>query len=256
MAKVKFFAVVTCLVSVVALASSFSSATTFTNPDPQIFVQNSTDTSPDGGDPNLLTDLNNINVGVAGSFTLQDPLLIIVGVYDWTAADGIPELSYSGCTGGLCSLASIGQYGLTTNETSYVSGTGKTAYQTLGLASGGSESFNNWSGADQANGLTAPTNFELFAFALPTNLTSGTNIVIDTTAALGSFVIGYDCEDGTATTFGKGCKDPGNIGQTPFTNAGLITTGPPEHKTPEPAGLALLGSGLVLIGGLLRRKVQ
>src|SRR5215471_10037616 len=58
--------------------------------DPQIFIQQSGG-SPAGGDPNTITNPGSFVVGVAGNFTLQNPLLIIVGVYD---GNGTPSITY------------------------------------------------------------------------------------------------------------------------------------------------------------------
>ena len=69
-----------------ALASSPAGAVVI---DPQIFVQQS-GSSPAGGDPNLITNTGAFTVGVAGNFTLQNPLLIIVGVYN---GNGTPSIS-------------------------------------------------------------------------------------------------------------------------------------------------------------------
>src|SRR5947207_8152152 len=119
-----------------ALASSPAGAS-------QIFIQQS-GSSPAGGDPNLITNTGAFTVGVAGNFTLQNPLLIIVGVYD---GNGTPSISFAGGV----SAASVGTYHLTANSATLSSG--QNALTQLGLTGDGSESFTNWSLGDTTNGF-------------------------------------------------------------------------------------------------------
>ncbi|MDA8383695.1 MAG: PEP-CTERM sorting domain-containing protein [Betaproteobacteria bacterium] len=202
--------------------------------DPQIFVQQS-GSSPAGGDPNLIVDPGVFVVGVAGNFVLQNPLLLIVGAYNGM---GTPSITY----GGGVSAAAIGTYGLTKDSAVYTGTSSGTAYSQLGLSAGGSESFGNWSNADVADGFAKPSSFTLYAFALDTNLTSGNPITVgESGAANGSFIIGYDCSAGTGST--SGCATRGDIGQTPFTNAGLDAVTVPDPGTPLLVGIGALGMG-------------
>jgi hypothetical protein len=232
--------------SLLAISSSSGWAQTVVLDDPQIFIQQS-GTSPAGGEPNIISNTGAFVVGVAGSSTLQNPLLVIVGAYD---AIGTPSISFSGCAiPSACAAATVGTYGLTANTGTFTASSSGSAFDQLGLSSGGSESFVNWSGADVAAGFAAPTSFSLFAFSVPTNLTSSPITIDESGAANGSFIIAYGCEDGTGSS--SGCATPGNIGQTVMTNTGLVNG--PHHPVPEPGTLLAFGAGLLGLV-LLRRR--
>ena len=222
--------------------------------DPQIFVQQS-GTSPAGGDPNLILTgaTNPFVIGVAGSATLQNPTLLIIASYNGTGAT--PSVScVSGCAG--VSAALVGTYGLTSNHlTGFSSGV---AYDALGLTAGGSLSFGNMSGGDVGIGLAAPTSFTLNVYALNGSLTGGASFTLtESGAPRGSYIFGYSCNAPNAVD--AACNTNGDIGQTPFTNPGLVNDGgtppppPPPPKIAEPGALWLLGVGMLGLA-FVRRK--
>jgi len=196
-------------------------------------------TSAPGGDPNIISNPGSFNMFIEGSGTSVAPTLIVIAEYNGGAA---PTVSVGG--GPDLSLAGANTLGLgSTNPLTGYSSSPPDMFSALGLPSGGSMSFVNFSAADVALGLAAPTSFTLYAFQYNGGL-SGTPINVSVTGAdVGSFIGGYGCGFNSSP---NDCSPTGQISQTVFTNSGVIST-------PEPASVLLLGGGLAGIW-IWRRK--
>jgi hypothetical protein len=271
MRRTTFTAVLSTLAITIAAATSLTAQAAVV--DPQLFVGPAGSNTPPGGtaiggESNLLTGNasgTGFSVGVAGNHNMQSPLLVILGLNTGSAAN--TTLGYTGCPAAGCPLASVGTYGITTHTSTLSSG--QNAYTQIGLTDPGSgqasESYTNWAAAAAANGFSVPASYTLEVFAVPASLTGHQGISLsETGAAAGSFVILYSCET-TATPPGAACSG-GDIGATPFTDAGLITTTstggspppppPPPPPVPEPSSALILGAALLGLGSwrLVRKR--
>lgn len=258
---------VACIVAATMLYTSVATAA-------QIFIGPPGTNSPPGGtaiggEGNLLTGTGTgtgFSIGVAGNHTLQDPLLLIFAEPSPSLVPISVGFANPGCpTATGCPAATIGDYGLTA-DTKTVSGAGTDLYQALGLTESGAGTASVTIGnlalaaGQQMPPLPAPDTYTLDVFGIPASLTGMQGIsVSEAGAPAGTFVFGYSCETNSLPPLGP-CADPGEVGATPMTNVGIITTTstvgspppppppPPPVSVPEPMTLPVAG---VVVGALL-----
>ena len=185
-----------------------------------------------------------------GQPALVGPVLLIVGIPN--ATSGAPTgVTLSMGTG---TLGGADKYGGTWSPStgfggSFQSSSTQDVYRFLGMVQGnGSENFTNWSGADAAVGPSA-TSFGIFVYELTgTGLTGGgsVGVTFSSPLPLGSVVVAYGCS--VTLTGNSQCNAPENPYGTPFTEAGVVV--------PEPASLALFGSGVIALALAVRRRFR
>jgi hypothetical protein len=171
-------------------------------------------------------------------------LLILAVPAGETAPPTSTETDINPYPGGTTSTGAIA---LTTTKSGFDSGE---LYSFLGLKFGdNSNNFVNISGAESTDAGLTVSSFAAYEYTINSTLGPNglANITFGSDLPVGTFAIAYGCQAPDNLGAG-GCSAAKDTFSTPFTEADLVT--------PEPSAIILLGTSVIGIGGLWRRRFR